>query len=159
MRKQLAFSATLHCRAATAPLPNLDSYLPPGRGATVFGYQSGPVKCAARVRQPPVAMPAQAISMGIDTPYSDEDLLVDDDIGSRLGEPWKVILYNDDIHTFEEVIVQLQKALGCGQSRAEQIALEAHSRGKAIAYNGKFEECFRIMGILRQIQLIVEIEG
>src|SRR5262245_18893748 len=69
--------------------------------------------------------------LGMATPYEDEEVLVDDDIGSRLGEPWKVILYNDDVHTFDEVIVQLQKALGCSQSRAEKIAFEAHSRGKA----------------------------
>ncbi|MGH7495442.1 MAG: ATP-dependent Clp protease adaptor ClpS [bacterium] len=99
------------------------------------------------------------IEMGIATPYEDEEVLVEDDISSRLGEPWKVILYNDDVHTFDEVIVQLQKALGCGQSRAEKIAFEAHSRGKAIAYDGAFEECFRVMGILREIQLLVEIEG
>lgn len=99
------------------------------------------------------------VQSGIATPREDEDLLVDDDIGSRIGEPWKVILYNDDLHTFDEVIVQLQKALGCGQGRAEEIAFEAHTRGKAIAFNGEFEECFRVMGILREIQLIVEIEG
>ncbi len=97
--------------------------------------------------------------MGIATPYEDEEILVDDDIGSRIDAPWKVILYNDDIHTFEEVIVQLQKALGCGQSRAEKIAFEAHSRGKAIAYDGEFEDCFRVLGVLREIQLVVEIEG
>ncbi len=107
----------------------------------------------------PLYEPLASFFMGIATPYEDEDLLVDDDIDSRIGEPWKVILYNDDIHTFDEVILQLQKALGCSSLRAEEIAFEAHARGKAIAYNGEFEECFRIMGVLREIQLIVEIEG
>ena len=97
--------------------------------------------------------------MGLPTPYEDEELMVDDDLGSRIGAPWKVILYNDDVHTFDEVIVQLQKALGCNSARAEKIAFEAHARGKAIAYDGEFQECFRIMGVLREIQLIVEIEG
>lgn len=92
-------------------------------------------------------------------PYEDEDVLIDDDIGTRIGEPWKVILYNDDIHTFDEVILQLQKALKCSAQRAEQIAFEAHTRGKAIAFSGEFDECFRVAGILREIQLIVEIEG
>jgi ATP-dependent Clp protease adapter protein ClpS len=99
--------------------------------------------------------PSNAVVM----PNEDEDLLVDDDIGTRIGEPWKVVLYNDDIHTFDEVILQLQKAIGCTVQRAEQIAFEAHTKGKAIAFNGEFNECFRVMGILREIQLIVEIEG
>lgn len=93
------------------------------------------------------------------SPYEDEDVLVDDDIGTRIGEPWKVILYNDDIHTFDEVILQLQKALKCSAQRAEKIAFEAHTRGKAIAFSGEFDECFRVAGVLREIQLIVEIEG
>jgi ATP-dependent Clp protease adapter protein ClpS len=93
------------------------------------------------------------------SPYEDEDVLIDDDIGTRIGEPWKVILYNDDIHTFDEVILQLQKALKCSAQRAEQIAFEAHTKGKAIAFSGEFDECFRVAGVLREIQLIVEIEG
>lgn len=99
------------------------------------------------------------IKLAVTTPWEDEEVVVDDDIGSRLGAPWKVVLYNDDIHTFDEVITQLQKALRCSRQRAENIAFEAHTRGKAIAYAGEFEDCFQVMGVLREIQLIVEIEG
>ncbi|MDZ7269817.1 MAG: ATP-dependent Clp protease adaptor ClpS [candidate division KSB1 bacterium] len=97
--------------------------------------------------------------LGLPTPVADEETVVEDDTGSRIGEPWKVILYNDDVHTFDEVILQLQKALACSQQHAEKIAYEAHTRGKAIAYDGEFAECFRIAGVLREIQLLVEIEG
>ncbi|MGH7599359.1 MAG: ATP-dependent Clp protease adaptor ClpS [bacterium] len=99
------------------------------------------------------------MNQAVVSPYEDEDLLIDDDIGTRIGEPWKVILYNDEIHTFDEVILQLQKALKCSVQRAEKIAFEAHTRGKAIAFSGEFDECFRVAGVLREIQLIVEIEG
>lgn len=105
------------------------------------------------------AAPVFDVRLGLVTPFADEETIVDDDIGSRIGEPWKVILFNDDIHTFDEVIMQLQKALGCGAKRAEKIAFEAHTRGKAIAFDGEFPECFRVAGVLREIQLIVEIEG
>lgn len=77
----------------------------------------------------------------------------------RIAEPWKVILYNDDIHSFDEVILQLIKAVGCSAQRAEEIAYEAHTRGKAVAHSGPFEQCFRVAGVLREIQLIVDIEG
>ncbi|MGH7451498.1 MAG: ATP-dependent Clp protease adaptor ClpS [bacterium] len=53
----------------------------------------------------------------------------------------------------------MQKALRCSAQRAEKIAFEAHTRGKAIAFSGEFDECFRVAGVLREIQLIVEIEG
>ncbi len=73
--------------------------------------------------------------------------------------PWKLILYNDEVHTFEEVINQLIKALGCGRSKAEKIARKAHSNGKALVFEGTFEECFEINTILQEIQLVTEIKG
>ncbi|HHL73374.1 MAG TPA: ATP-dependent Clp protease adaptor ClpS [Bacteroidetes bacterium] len=94
-----------------------------------------------------------------ETPDQDEDVLSDEDIDSKLDEPWKVILFNDDVHTFDEVILQLCKATGCSTQQAEKIALEAHFRGKARAYSGSFAECYKVAGILREIQLVVEIEG
>ncbi|MCA9731766.1 MAG: ATP-dependent Clp protease adaptor ClpS [Deferribacteres bacterium] len=92
-------------------------------------------------------------------PDTDEKTTIDEEQESKLQAPWKVLLYNDDIHSFEEVILQLIKAIGCDELTAESIALEAHFRGKAVAYVGEFAKCFRVMGILREIQLVVEIEG
>ncbi len=77
----------------------------------------------------------------------------------RIDEPWRVILFNDDIHTFEEVILQLIKATGCSTGHAEKIAWTVHLEGKALAFQGSFEECFRVQGVLREIQLVTEIEG
>jgi len=110
-------------------------------------------------RPSPLAPHLSVFAQATVVPYEDEDVLVDDDIGIRIDAPWKVVLYNDNIHTFDEVILQLQKALGCSAQRAENIAFEAHNRGKAVAYSGEFNECFRVMGVLREIQLVVEIEG
>ncbi len=73
--------------------------------------------------------------------------------------PWRVILYNDEIHTFEEVILQIIKATGCSSEQAKSFAIQAHSQGKASVYEGSFEECFRVQGVLREIQLVTEIEG
>jgi ATP-dependent Clp protease adapter protein ClpS len=95
----------------------------------------------------------------VTSPAEEEVETIDDDTTGHTDEPWKVILYNDDIHSFDEVILQLMKALGCSSQKAEDIAFEAHSKGKAIALSGSFEECFRVAGVLREIQLIVEIEG
>ena len=114
---------------------------------------SSALRFTQTLRFTPIAAQAAVV------PYEDEDVLLDDDIGTRIGQPWKVILYNDDIHTFDEVILQLQKALRCSVQRAENIAFEAHTKGKAIAFNGDFNECYRVAGILQEIQLIVEIEG
>jgi ATP-dependent Clp protease adaptor protein ClpS len=72
--------------------------------------------------------------------------------------PAKVILYNDDWHTFEEVIVQLMKATGCSRERAEALTWEVHMRGKAAVYEGSLAECLRVSGVLEEIALHTEIE-
>lgn len=73
--------------------------------------------------------------------------------------PWRVILFDDDVHTFDEVINQLIKALGCSVSHAEELTFKVHNEGKARVFEGSFEECFRVNGILKEIQLITEIKG
>ena len=75
-----------------------------------------------------------------------------------LDGPWVVILYNCDCHTFDEVILQLQKAIGCTLEKAFEIADEAHTRGRAIAHTGEAEECERVAKILRSIRLQVETD-
>lgn len=94
-----------------------------------------------------------------ETPDIEEKTDIEDDSKSKLQDPWKVVLFNDDIHSFEEVILQLIKATGCAQHEAEAIALEAHFKGKAVAFTGDFAKCFKVTGVLREIQLLVEIEG
>ncbi|HLR76144.1 MAG TPA: ATP-dependent Clp protease adaptor ClpS [Balneolaceae bacterium] len=73
--------------------------------------------------------------------------------------PWRVLLYDDDVHTFEEVIRQLVKALNCSGSYAEELTFKVHNQGKAMVYEGTFEACFEVNGILKEIQLITEIKG
>ena len=85
--------------------------------------------------------------------------IVEDEVDERLSSPWRVILYNDDIHTFDEVIMQLIKATGCSTEQAKAYAFQAHLNGKAGVYEGSFEDCFRVQGVLREIQLVTEIEG
>jgi len=94
-----------------------------------------------------------------ETPDIEEKTDIQDDSKTKLQDPWKVVLFNDDIHSFDEVILQLIKATGCALHEAEAIALEAHFKGKAVAFSGDFAKCFKVTGILREIQLLVEIEG
>ncbi len=102
------------------------------------------------------AVPAPVAEPDVEVAVEEE---IEDDAEERLDSPWKVILYNDDIHSFDEVILQLIKATGCSVMQATRIAVKAHVKGKALAFTGTFDECFRVNGILREIQLVTEIEG
>ncbi|MDC0979560.1 ATP-dependent Clp protease adaptor ClpS [Balneolaceae bacterium] len=89
----------------------------------------------------------------------DLETLAQEEVEEAIQTPWRLILYNDEVHTFEEVIQQLIKALKCGRGRAEELTLKVHSEGKAIVFEGEFEECLKRDYILREIELITEIKG
>ena len=73
-------------------------------------------------------------------------------------EPAKVILFNDEVHTFEEVINQIIKATRCSQSKAEGLTWEVHNSGKAMVYEGVMAKCVEVSGILEEIELMTQIE-
>ncbi len=81
-----------------------------------------------------------------------------DDQDVLTQEPAKVILFNDEVHTFDEVITQLIKAIRCSTDKAESLAWEVHSRGKAVVYTGEMQECLRVNSVLEEIALHTQIE-
>ena len=77
---------------------------------------------------------------------------------SATQEPAKVILFNDEVHTFEEVIQQLIKALRCSSEKAEALTWEVHANGKAAIFSGTIARCMEISAILQEIELFTQIE-
>ncbi|HTS00111.1 MAG TPA: ATP-dependent Clp protease adaptor ClpS [Bacteroidota bacterium] len=73
-------------------------------------------------------------------------------------EPARVILFNDDIHTFDEVITQLIKATGCTSAKAEALAMEVHTNGKAVVFAGELPRCMEVSAVLEEIKLMTQIE-
>lgn len=72
--------------------------------------------------------------------------------------PWCVILFNDDWHAFDEVVLQVQKATGASEELAYQITLEAHATGQAVCYSGTLVDCEKVVAVLREIRLTVKID-
>ncbi len=69
----------------------------------------------------------------------------------------RVLLFNDDWHSFEEVIVQLMKATRCSFEKARDLSFEVHVKGKAIVYSGSMSECIKVSSILEEIALHTQI--
>lgn len=80
-----------------------------------------------------------------------------EDISTKLHLAFKVILYNDDHHSFDEVIVQLIKAVKCSFEKARDFAFEVHVKGKAIVFSGELNKCLKVSAILQEIELHTQI--
>lgn len=78
--------------------------------------------------------------------------------GGGSDADFRVILYNDDWHGVDEVLIQLQKATGCTLHEALTIVNEVESRGRGICFRGDREECHRVAGVLREIRLQCEVD-
>ncbi len=83
----------------------------------------------------------------------------DQEVDTDVNTAYKVILYNDNDHTFDEVIVQLIKAINCSFERARAFAFEVHVKGKALVHTGSMQSCLKVSSILEEIALHTQIIG
>jgi len=85
---------------------------------------------------------------------------VQDDVidETKIKEPTRAILFNDEVHTFDEVINQLIKALKCSHARAEELTWEVHNTGRSCVYAGELSRCLEITRVLEEIELMTQIE-
>lgn len=75
----------------------------------------------------------------------------------NVGFDCRVVLYNDDWHTFDEVISQIIKAVKCNFETARDFTFQVHVKGKCIVYNGKLPACLKVSSVLEEIQLNTQI--
>lgn len=83
------------------------------------------------------------------------DILSEED--TTIGIESKVVLYNDDWHTFDEVIAQLIKAVKCTFDEARSYVFEVHVKGKSIVFSGSMNQCLKVTSILEEIALNTQI--
>jgi len=79
--------------------------------------------------------------------------------GTETSEPFRVILFNDEEHSFDEVTFQIIKATRCSRAKAEALTWEVHNSGKAMVYSGPIEQCIRVSAVLEEISLRTEIQS
>ncbi len=77
------------------------------------------------------------------------------DSETNLGS--RVLLFNDDWHTFDEVIYQLIKATQCSFEKARGHAFEVHVKGKSVVFSGQMNRCIKVSSILEEIGLTTQI--
>ncbi len=76
----------------------------------------------------------------------------------KTQHPAKAILFNDEVHTFDEVISQIRKATGCDLPTAERMTLEVHHIGKSCVFTGELVKCLQVTSVLEEIKLMTQVE-
>jgi ATP-dependent Clp protease adapter protein ClpS len=94
----------------------------------------------------------------LEAPVREAEATEQEERDTSPGDGFRVILYNDDYHSVDEVVLQIQKATGYDIYRATAVMLEAHTKGRAVCFRGEREKCHRVANILRQIRLQVEVD-
>ncbi len=83
-----------------------------------------------------------------------EEVLVKD----RLGINHEIVLYNDDVNTFDHVIDTLIKVCKHTSEQAEQCAILVHYKGRCTVKTGSFDELKPLCTQLLEAGLSAEIE-
>ncbi|MBM3162710.1 MAG: ATP-dependent Clp protease adaptor ClpS [Chlorobi bacterium] len=99
-------------------------------------------------------MPYQWITSA-ETP---ETLRSEKTAGTDELDAYRVVLFNDEDHSFDEVIFQIIKAVNCSRAKAEKLTWEVHTRGRAIVFSGPIERCIYVSAVLEEIALKTEIQ-
>ena len=62
------------------------------------------------------------------------------DVETSLEEPCNLVVWNDEVNTFEWVIETLMEVCGHSHEQAEQCAYIIHFQGKYAVKNGSYDE-------------------
>ncbi len=76
----------------------------------------------------------------------------------EVSEPYQVVLYNDDVNTFDWVIECLMDICEHEDLQAEQCAMLVHFKGKAVVKKGELDNMKSICQALCDCQLSAVVE-
>lgn len=68
------------------------------------------------------------------------EILEIEEVDTDRESGWKLIIFNDDVNTFDNVIQALVEVCEHTFEQAEQCALITHYKGKCIVKNGSFDD-------------------
>ncbi|HRK23237.1 MAG TPA: ATP-dependent Clp protease adaptor ClpS [Fimbriimonadaceae bacterium] len=70
---------------------------------------------------------------------------------------WMVVIYNNDVTTFDEVIAILMRSTGCSLQEASIEAWEAHHFGRAPVHFSSRNECEIIAAMISSIGVQTQV--
>ncbi len=92
------------------------------------------------------------------TVETQEETFTLDELLAVISPTNRLILWNDEINTFDHVIHCLMKHLQYTENQAEQIAWKVHNEGKCAVLEGSYTEMEIYRKILKSEGLTVSVE-
>ncbi|MCB8932733.1 MAG: ATP-dependent Clp protease adaptor ClpS [Fimbriimonadaceae bacterium] len=77
--------------------------------------------------------------------------------GDTKGEGWLVTVYNNDVNTYEEVMVILMVATHCSADEAYMEAWEIDHLGASVVHQADEDECRTVAEVIATIGIRVEV--
>lgn len=93
--------------------------------------------------------------MGVQT---EQEAFTLEEILSAVRTTNRLILWNDEVNTFDHVINCLMRHLQYSETQAEQIAWKVHTEGKCAVLEGSYTEMEVYRKILKSEGLTVSVE-
>lgn len=87
-----------------------------------------------------------------------EKIKEDIETKEEIKETNALILYNDPVNTFQEVIISLMTVLGWNPIQSEQVATIAHHNGKCKLKEGDYLDLVIIKYQFDELNLTTEVE-
>lgn len=87
-----------------------------------------------------------------------EETFTLEDLLTSLKVIHRLILWNDEVNSFDHVIYCLMKYLDYSENQSEKIAWKVHNEGKCAILEGSFTEMEVYRKILQQEGLTVSVE-
>ena len=72
-------------------------------------------------------------------PSIQEDTLIDEEVSTAVSDPFQLIVWNDEVNSFEWVIQTLVDVCQHSTEQAEQCAMIIHTQGKYGVKNGSYD--------------------
>jgi ATP-dependent Clp protease adaptor protein ClpS len=79
-----------------------------------------------------------ALSGSSSKPFGAEE--ADTDVLTAFDSPYSLVVWNDEVNTFEWVIETLMEVCGQSQEQAEQCAMIIHTKGKYAVKSGSYDD-------------------
>ena len=73
------------------------------------------------------------------------------------GSGWVVVVYNNEVNTWDQVVGILMKATACTEEEADIETWEIDRLGKSVVHHGGEEVCQKAASIIRTIGIQVEV--